>query len=194
MIQQNMVTILGWIQHEKLKWLQGINPEVPGLVYKLTSADEKLRKLNDVHKLWDAIIDCRPVIDIFREEPVLKGDYDVDHFIPRSFLMNDELWDLMPMDSSLNSSKNNRLPSWEAYFLRFAENQYIMYEMKQKYEKIRTLFENCYKDNMYSMWASQELYRDGNSQEEFRNILDKNMRPVYDSARRQGYKIWQNVG
>ena len=66
--------------------------------------------------------------------------------------------------------------------------------MQKENWKIRTLFENCYKDNMYSMWASQELYRDGNSQEEFRNILDKNMRPVYDSARRQGYKIWQNVG
>lgn len=25
MINQNMVCILGWIQHEKLKWLQGIN-------------------------------------------------------------------------------------------------------------------------------------------------------------------------
>ena len=35
MIQDNTVNILGWIQYEKVKWLQNNNPEVPGLVYKL---------------------------------------------------------------------------------------------------------------------------------------------------------------
>ena len=36
----------------------------------------------------------------------------------------------------------------------------------------------------------QKLYRKGNSREVFYNILEKNMMPVYDSARRQGYEIW----
>lgn len=35
MIQDNTVSILGWIQYEKVRWLQNNNPEVPGLVYKL---------------------------------------------------------------------------------------------------------------------------------------------------------------
>ena len=43
--------------------------------------------------------------------------YNVDHFIPWSFVMNDELWNLMPMDSSLNSAKNNRLPDWNDFFI-----------------------------------------------------------------------------
>lgn len=30
----------------------------------------------------------------------------------------------------------------------------------------------------------------GNSEEEFMNILQKNMQPVYDSARRQEYEVW----
>lgn len=42
----------------------------------------------------------------------------------------------------------------------------------------------------HSIWAGQELYRKGNTQEEFYNILQKNMQPVYDSARRQEYEIW----
>lgn len=193
MINQNLVCILGWIQHEKLKWLQGINPEVPGLVYKLTPADEKKRKLSTVRELWDCIIELQPVIDIFTKKTVIVGGYDVDHFIPRSFLMNDELWDLMPMDSSLNSSKNNKLPDWDTYFKAFANNQFTMYESKQKNEKVRSIFEKCYKDNMYSMWASQELYKDGNSQTEFIAILDKNMRPLYDSAKRQGYRPWNRA-
>ena len=41
-----------------------------------------------------------------------------------------------------------------------------------------------------SIWAGQELYRKGNTKEEFFGILERNMHPVYDSARRQGYEIW----
>lgn len=192
MIQEHMVSILGWIQYEKVRWLQTVNPEVPGLVYKLAPMDEKMRKLSHVRKLWDGILDMTQIIDVFREEPVKKEDYEVDHFIPWSFVMNDELWNLMPMDSSLNGIKSNRLPRWDAFFRKFAANQYIMYELVQEKPGIRKLYEMCYRDNLHSIWASQELYRKGNSREEFYGILERNMRPVYDSARRQGYEVWEN--
>ena len=190
MIQDNTVTILGWIQYEKVKWLQNNNPEVPGLVYKLAPMDEKMRKLDRVHKLWDGILECSNVIDVFTDDPIKTKSYDVDHFIPWSFVMNDELWNLMPMDSSLNSAKNNRLPKWDPFFRRFAQNQYLLYEMIHDKEHIHKLFESCLRDNLHSIWAGQELYRKGNSKEEFFGILEKNMQPVYDSARRQGYEIW----
>lgn len=190
MIQDNMVSILGWIQYEKIKWLQTNNPEVPGLVYKLAPLDEKMRKLSNVRKLWEGVLDLVPVIDVFTEKRIQKGKYHVDHFIPWSFVMNDELWNLMPMKATLNSAKNNRLPKWNPFFTKFAENQYMLYGLIHKKEGIYRLYEKCYKDNLHSIWASQELYRKGNSREEFVNILSKNMQPVYDSARRQGYEVW----
>lgn len=192
MIQDNTVSILGWIQYEKVKWLQNNNPEVPGLVYKLAPIDEKMRKLNNVRKLWEAVLDNHPVMDVFKNSAIDKGNYDVDHFIPWSFVMNDELWNLMPMDSMLNSSKSNKLPKWDPFFKRFANNQFIMYGMihDDRKSEIRKKYEACYRDNLHSIWANQELYRKGNSEEEFYNILEKNMQPVYDSARRQGYHIW----
>lgn len=191
MINDNMVSIRGWIQCEKVKWLQNNNPEVPGLIYKLEPLGEKMRKLTHVRKLWDGILDLQSVNDVFTDEPIEKEKYDVDHFIPWSFVMNDELWNLMPMDSSLNSSKNNRLPDWNSFFIRFARNQYIMYENVHAKEGIRKLYEACFRDNLHSIWANRELYREGNSDEEFYHILEKNMRPVYDSARRQGYDVWE---
>ena len=190
MIQDNMVAILGWIQYEKVRWLQNNNPEVPGLVYKLAPLDDKMRKLGYVRKLWDGVLNTTKIIDVFKEEPIKKESYDVDHFIPWSFVMNDELWNLMPIDSSLNSSKSNRLPQWDKFFIRFAQNQYTMYELVHEKAGIRKLYESCYRDNLHSIWASQELYRKGNSREEFYGILERNMRPVYDSARRQGYEVW----
>ena len=190
MIQDNTVSILGWIQYEKVKWLQNNNPEVPGLIYKLSPMDEKIRKLSNVRKLWEGIMDIHEVRDVFTGKIVIEKQYDVDHFIPWSFVMNDELWNLMPMDSSLNCSKSNRLPKWNPFFRIFAGNQYLMYKMVHERQELHKRFESCYRDNLHSIWAGQELYCKGNSQEEFYNILEKNMQPVYDSAKRQGYEIW----
>ena len=190
MIQDNTVSILGWIKYEKVKWLQNNNPEVPGIVYKLTQEDEKTRKLENVRKLWDAILEIRPVKNVFMEGDINRESYAVDHFIPRNFVMNDELWNLMPMDPIQNMQKNKKLPAWNDYFEQFANNQFIMYELIHEKPGLRKLYKQCYKDNLHSIWAIQELYRKGNSADEFRSILDKNMHPVYDSARRQGYDIW----
>ena len=191
MIQDNTVPILGWIQYEKVKWLQNNNPEVPGLVYKLAPLNDKMRKLLKVRDLWTAVMTTNTIHDVFNDSVLDINKYDVDHFVPWSFVMNDELWNLMPMDSSLNSSKSNKLPKWNPFFERFAANQFLMYEEICEKESIRKLFEKCYKDNLHSIWANQELYRQGNSKETFYNILETNMKPVYESARRQGYQLWE---
>lgn len=190
MISDNAVSILGWIQYEKVRWLQNCNPEVPGLVYKLAPLDDKARKLNNVHRIWDAIMDYHPIRDVFTDDLIEGMNYDVDHFVPWSFVMNDELWNLMPMDSTLNSKKSNKLPPWDPFFKRFAGNQFVMYQEVHKMDGIHALYEKCIRDNLHSIWAAEELYCPGNDRDSFFSILEKNMRPVYDSARRQGYEMW----
>lgn len=148
-------------------------------------------KLSNVRKLWEGVLEVREIRDVFTGREIVPKQYDVDHFIPWSFVMNDELWNLMPMESSLNSSKSNRLPKWNPFFKDFAYNQYILYGMIHENANIHKRFEVCYGDNLHSIWAGQELYRKGNTEEEFYNILEKNMLPVYESARRQGYEIWE---
>ncbi len=191
MIKDNAVAIKGWIMYEKVKWLQRNNPEIPGLVYKLVPLDNKNRNLEAVRSLWKGIFSYARIEDVFTKEAIDVNDFDVDHFVPFSFVMNNELWNLMPMDSNLNSGKNNNLPVWDKFFNRFADNQFIMYELIYQKKEIFALYEQCYKDNLHSIWAAQELYRKGNSKEEFVRILSNNMRPVYDSAFRQGYSLWK---
>ena len=191
MIQDHTVSILGWIQYEKVKWLQNNNPEVPGLVYKLLPMDEKMRKAGEGPESLGRHPFAAKHSGCFYRKLIVPNQYDIDHFIPWSFVMNDELWNLMPMDSSLNSSKSNRLPQWDPFFRRFSDNQYVLYQMIHEKDEIHKLYEQCWRDNLHSIWAGQELYRPGNTKEQFDAILSKNMRPVYDSARRQGYEIWQ---
>ena len=124
---------------------------------------------------------------------MVHGSFDLDHFVPWSYVASDELWDLLPMDSSLNSSKSNRLPVWAQYFRNYAENQYRMYETVFSDDTVRGQFEKCRRDNLTSIWGAEELYIPNHSQTEFMGILEKNLRPVYDAAKQQGYGLWERM-
>ena len=189
-IKDNYVTILGWIQIKKVRYLQGRNPAVPGIIYKLEPENDKMRKLKYVRELWNMVIDVKDVHDIYSEKLLVKNKYEVDHFVPWSFVANDELWNLMPMECSLNSSKNNKLPDWNKYFNSFVDNQYLMFGCVQEHEKVKNSFWKCQRDNLVIPWSIEELYVDGCDKSRFSTVLEKNLRPVYDSARMQGYGIW----
>lgn len=186
----NFVTISGWIEVKKVRYLQGRNPGVPGIIYKLVSENNKQRKLRYVRNLWNTIIETKPVYDIYSEKLLGLNDFDIDHFVPWSFVANDELWNLLPMDSSLNSSKSNNLPQWK-YFELFAKNQYMMYESAKSSEKIMDKFKKCQRDNLVMPWSMEELYIAENDREAFIKVLEEKLHPVYDSARIQGYEIWR---
>lgn len=193
MLLDYMVPIRSWIRLKKVRYLQDRNPGVPGIIYKLEPENERTRKLTHVRKLWTAIIELAPIRDIYSGNLISPKMYEVDHFIPWSYIANDEIWNLVPMESSLNSSKSNKLPRWETYFGEFADRQYGMYQEVQKSDVLLKLFNECYRDNLVSIWASEELYRPGISEKKFVNILEKNMRPIYESAHVQGYGVW-NIG
>mgnify|MGYP004574452569 FL=1 len=188
--RDHYTTIHGWIELKKVRYLQGRNPGVPGIVYKLEPENTKLRKLRYVRELWTSVMNLRPVYDIYSEQKMTEENLTIDHFVPWSFVANDELWNLMPMESRLNSSKNNKLPVWDKYFKTFADNQFMMFECVQKKEKVMEIFGKCYRDNLVAPWSLEQLYVSGCEKETFCNVLEKNLRPIYDSAKIQGYGMW----
>lgn len=123
-LHDNYTTIIGWIELKKVRYLRGRNPGVPGIIYKLEPENDKLRKLKCVRELWNAIIDLKAVKDIYSDNIIVKNDFDIDHFVPWTFVANDELWNLIPMNSTLNSSKSNKLPDLDRYFKLFVDNQF----------------------------------------------------------------------
>jgi hypothetical protein len=110
LIQANTVSILGWIQYEKVRWLQSMNPEVPSLVYKLAPMDEKMRKLGHVRDLWECILEQRQILDVFTGNPIENRNYDIDHFIPWSFIKDDNIWNLVLSCPTCNLKKSDKLP------------------------------------------------------------------------------------
>ncbi len=188
----NYTILKSWIQMKKIKFLQDRNPGVPGIVYKLEDVSNNQRQLEGVKNLWVTYSEVygKPMIDIYTEKAIQTKDVSIDHFVPRSYISNDEIWNLTPMDRNLNSSKNNRLPNWERYYYRFAENQYELYLGIHNNSIVKDRFMACIPKNVNSIWAINELYIKGNDKKKFFAILEKHMQSVYEDAELQGYSIW----
>lgn len=130
-IIQNYAVIMGWLRFNKARFIQDRNPGVPGVMYKVApEMEERHKSLKNARELWIATVELtgRPIYEIYTGNELSIGEFDLDHFVPRSYVSNDELWNLTPMNKSLNSSKNNRLP--ERRFLRaFVEYNYYLYSL-----------------------------------------------------------------
>ena len=110
----NMHSVIrSWVQYNKAQFLQDRNPGVPGVIYKICPENEELRKLEQARDLWKTVAEItgKPIKEIYTGKDILIEDLSIDHFVPRSYISNDELWNLTPMRRFLNSSKNNKLPS-----------------------------------------------------------------------------------
>ena len=52
------------------------------------------------------------------------------------------------------------------------------------------LFEKCENQHLNALWAIEKLYIQGNTKEQFENVLEENLGLVYDSAKLQEYEMW----
>ena len=196
---KNYSVIRSWVQYNKAQFLQDRNPGVPGIIYKICPENEDLRRLEQARDLWKTVAEItgKPIKEIYTGTDVTIEELSIDHFVPRSYISNDELWNLIPMRRFLNSSKNNKLPLWDEFFAPFARYQFYLYELifpeekKAQSELLVKKFEKCRRNNLNSIWAVETLYIPGNSALQFVNILEHNMKPIYDAARLQGYDIWK---
>ena len=189
--EDNYSIIRSWIRLKKIQFLQDRNPGVPGILYKLDD-DHKERKLIEARKLWQDVSEAsrKPLLDIYSGQVLQKNAFALDHFVPWSYVADDELWNLTPIDPVLNSSKGSNLPEWGRFFIPFAENQYNMYQTAFSVPLVRKQFDKCRDDNLKSIWASDLLYIENNTEEQFKTVLEKYLYPVYESAKLQGFKQW----
>lgn len=191
----NYMLVKSWIQMKKVRFLQDRNPGVPGIVYKLEDENNRVRRLEKVRDLWHTyeVVSERQVHDLYSGNHIQENRFSVDHFVPWSYVNSDELWNLVPMDRGNNSSKGNRLPDWDRFFPRLVSTHYDLYDVIFSNESARKKFEACRTHNLNSLWAIELLYVPGNSKERFGNMLEHNMKPIYEAAMLQGYTIWRGL-
>ncbi|MCR5649677.1 MAG: HNH endonuclease [Lachnospiraceae bacterium] len=187
-IVRNQVIIKGWLKYNLVEYLQRRNPNVPGVIDKLYPPQE--RKLEDIQKYWKLIMTVSPVMEIYGGVELTEKDISIDHFVPWSYVANDEIWNLHPTTKNINSAKSNNLPRWDAYFKKLSGLEYLSYQLIWKYEGIHKEFEKAKKKHLNSPVVEGRLYAAGLSEDEFRCRLSEIVSPVYQSAKSAGFREW----
>lgn len=101
-------------------FLQSKNPNVPNVAGKLIRP-EKRESLARQTKFWNIVIEMGgPIQCVYTGKQLGVGDFELDHFIPWSFVSHNQNWNLIPANGSVNSSKSNHIPNLELYLPKMA--------------------------------------------------------------------------
>lgn len=192
-IKDNQAIIKGWTNYKLIYFLQKKNPNVPAIPLKLEPP--YTRDLTNSKKLWRYIISGNTEIkDIYTNKEFTVENFNkygvmsIDHFIPWSFVLHDEMWNLVPTFKNINSSKNNNLVPMEKYFNDFCDMQYIAFNTLIKLKKHKVLEE--YLNTCKTLNISSLINKGENvNRDVFRESLRNSIYPLYQIAYNQGYEV-----
>ncbi|MBE1287933.1 MAG: HNH endonuclease [Alteromonadaceae bacterium] len=98
------------------RWTQKLEEfnHSPRISKKVLGTDRERVRRNNLSKFRKYLDIENPDRRCFFTDKVLSdGDLSIDHILPWSYLYSDDLWNLVYVDRSHNSSKSNRIPSEE---------------------------------------------------------------------------------
>ncbi|MDC7994028.1 HNH endonuclease domain-containing protein [Altibacter sp. HG106] len=114
-------------------FLQSRNPSVPEIPNKIQRPIIRGNLTNHKRKYWDIVLNELGYIKcIYTQKELIVGEYIIEHFIPHQFVAHDLMWNLIPAESSFNSTKSAKLPSFDKYFDDFYALQKEGFEIVQK--------------------------------------------------------------
>ena len=119
-LKQNQTIVEGWAIWNWANYMQGCNPGIPAVMRKLFPP-EKRATLDSQRKFWKTVFGETEIRCIYSSKK-LDCNYVLDHFLPWRFVAHNQLWNLIPADSTANSSKSDQIPS-EIYIDNLAETQ-----------------------------------------------------------------------
>jgi hypothetical protein len=108
--RQNLKVLRGWVSWEWLEYMQKCNPSIPGLATKLFPPQVR-DSLKEQTKYWKAVLKNEDFRCIYSGNRIVLGDFSLDHFVPWSFVVHDQLWNLIPTSRAVNSQKSDCLPA-----------------------------------------------------------------------------------
>ena len=165
-------------------FLQQRNPNIPNIPNKLTRPMERT-SLSKQRSFWDDVIRIGGHVHcIYTGQEIHIGDYAVDHFLPWSFVAHDQLWNLIPADNSINSSKSDKLPPLDRFLKKLAE---------EHREAIKVYLGAGKKESALEDFASlgytpRDLLQ--LNRERFLAAYQQTFTPLFQIAQNMGYEVW----
>ena len=182
---KNNKILLEFTYWKLANFVQSKNLNTPNVINKLIKPIER-KSLSKQRKFWDNFIDSVGGFScIYTGKSLVKSAYDIEHFIPWSFVTHDQLWNLLPADSSINSSKGNKLPNLDKYLSSLVEVQREAIKIcYNKNDKNKLLEDYYFIDS--SIPKILDLSK-GNLEYRFR----KTMEPLIQIANNSGFDYWK---
>ena len=166
-------------------FLQTRNPNVPAIPSKLIRPEVR-NSLNAQHKYWDEVMSIGgPIRCIYTGRELYPRDYDLDHFIPWSFVSHDLLWNLIPSDGSINSSKSNKIPDVSYYLPKLSRLHHNSLQIMIAHDKQTKVME----DYLSLGYTSKELA--DMDEDHFRELYERTFNPLSQIALNMGFETWK---
>ena len=184
-LQENYDILSSFAYWGLTNFLQVRNPNVPNIPNKLIKKEER-NSLSAQRKFWNiAINGGLEVRCLYTNKLLVEREYDLDHFIPWSFVSHDLLWNLMPADSSINSSKSNKLPDLNLYLPKLAEAHQAALRINLEKGKQDKLLE----DYLSLGFTPQEIVQ--MNQERLLDCFSQTFTPMNQIALNMGFESWK---
>lgn len=188
-IQRNYPIVSGWIQLKLIQYLQRRNPNVPGIPFKLMAPQQ--RDLTLATRYWKAVIPLAQISDVYTDLAFSKentrqyGSISIDHFLPWTFVLHDQMWNLVPTFHTINSAKSDALPSMDDHLERFCRVQSVAVETALRHNLPRRLLEDYYSlgANAFTPTSFEPSC--------FAAKLKETIRPLHAIASNQGFVPWR---
>ena len=101
--------VWGWTCWHWALYMQGKNPNVPAVPMKLFAPQQR-SSLSQQWTFWKRAMKQGDWRCIYTGQQLELARAQLDHFVPWSFVAHDQLWNLVPVSDSANSSKGDWLP------------------------------------------------------------------------------------
>ncbi|HCL4436933.1 TPA: HNH endonuclease [Clostridium botulinum] len=192
-LNENYRVIKSWIYYKLVCFLQKRNPNVPAIAFKLEAP--KNRDLSSATKIWKEIIVSKRAKDIYTGKDFIKENYEIygglsiDHFIPWSFVLHDEMWNLVPTFKNINSSKSDKLLKYNRYIYDFCDMQYmaVTYILKKGKRKDLESYIDALKIENFQEYLKYK------PKEDFTKKLKQCISPLYQIAENQGFEVMDKL-
>ena len=168
-------------------FVQKRNPNVPDIPSKLVKPIQR-GNLNIQHRYWDKFIEATGSIRcIYTNTELGKNQYDLDHFIPWSFVVHDQLWNLLPANPSINSSKSDNIPPLDKYLEPMARLQHEALRVNYGLNPSDTILE----DYLVFRCSIPELLE--MPEDRFFSLFKDEFTPMAQTATNMGFALWTNL-
>jgi SOS-response transcriptional repressor LexA len=137
---------------------------------------------------WSKILELKPIACIYSHES-LKDGFSLDHFLPWTFVTHNQLWNLIPVNSSSNSSKSNNLPDLDSYLTKFIETHSTAIRLSRE----------IFSDKKWQKYMEPYIsdlhltsYADVLDEVKLEAAYNNTIRPLYEIAQSNGFCAgWQ---